>query len=129
MSTLNLVISNCEGRQVELEYKSLAEFFKVMDSEDADIPMLDDTVVTLDVAGMSFNEESLSDIGVSTVKSLCAWLDRFDDRVFNAVEKISSDDLYLEAELVEDEGSYYHMSLMGYDPDDLRLFAERKVAV
>ena len=38
--------------------------------------------------------------------------------------KLTKDDLLQEASLVEDEGSYYHMSLLGYSPSELREIAK-----
>lgn len=38
---------------------------------------------------------------------------------------ITKDDLYMEAECVEEYGEWMHMSLMGYSADSLREAAER----
>lgn len=39
--------------------------------------------------------------------------------------RITKDDLYMEAECVEEYGEWIHMSLMGYSADDLREAAAR----
>lgn len=39
--------------------------------------------------------------------------------------RITKDDLYMEAECVEEYGEWIHMSLMGYSTDDLREAAAR----
>jgi hypothetical protein len=38
---------------------------------------------------------------------------------------LDGDDLFKEAELVEEEGSYINMALMGYSPEELRSVAEK----
>lgn len=42
-----------------------------------------------------------------------------------ARHNISKHDLYMEADCVEEYGEWMHMSLMGYDPEELREAAER----
>ena len=41
---LNIVVTNCEGKYVEYEWNSIKEFVLDMDSDNENIPMLDDAL-------------------------------------------------------------------------------------
>ena len=45
---LNIVYVNCEGRHVEEEWESVEKFVSEMESDNIDIPMLDDYISTVD---------------------------------------------------------------------------------
>lgn len=42
MAMLNIIIINCDGKYVEYEWDSKEEFVKDMESDNENIPMLDD---------------------------------------------------------------------------------------
>lgn len=42
------------------------------------------------------------------------------------IKKYTSDELFMEAECVEEYGEWIHLDLMGYSADELRAFAELK---
>ena len=42
---LNIVVINCDNKYVEYEWNSIKEFVLYMDSDNEDIPMLDDPLV------------------------------------------------------------------------------------
>lgn len=48
------------------------------------------------------------------------------ENAYNTAKRLNltKDDLLQEANLVEDEGSWYHMSFLGYSAEELRKVAE-----
>ena len=52
---LNIVVINCDGKQVEYEWDSVEDFILALDSDNEIIPMLDDYLVKLDSDSENLN--------------------------------------------------------------------------
>ena len=98
-------------------------------AEDADLYIpagkaKDVTTVAKDLEGKGFLEVSRDVFNkVSAVKDTVS---RQFIELFQLITKLrmSKDDVIREAELVEEYGEWYHMSLMGYAEDELRAVAD-----
>lgn len=67
LDSVNMVVMNCDDRLVEYEWDSKEAFLKAMNSDEENIPMLDDSVNTLTIGTKCHNENDLNDIGITTV--------------------------------------------------------------
>ena len=52
---LNIVVINCDGRCVEYEWNSIKEFVLDMDSDNENIPMLDDALAEVNTDSDNLN--------------------------------------------------------------------------
>ena len=52
---LNIVVINCDGRCVEYEWNSIKEFVLDMDSDNENIPMLDDALTEVNTDSDNLN--------------------------------------------------------------------------
>ena len=67
LDSVNMVVMNCDDRLVEYEWDSKEAFLKAMNSDEENIPMLDDSVNTLTIGTKCHNENDLNNIGITTV--------------------------------------------------------------
>lgn len=52
---LNIVVINCDGKYVEYEWNSIKEFVQDMDSDNENIPMLDDALAEVNTDSDNLN--------------------------------------------------------------------------
>lgn len=52
---LNIVVINCDDKYVEYEWNSMKDFVLDMDSDNENIPMLDDTLVEVNTDNENLN--------------------------------------------------------------------------
>lgn len=76
LESVNLVVMNCDDRLVEYEWSSKESFLKAMNSDEGNIPMLDDAVNTLTVGEKYHNENVLNDIGITSVADVVKMLQK-----------------------------------------------------
>ncbi len=67
---LNIMVMNCDDALVEYEWDSKEEFLNAMKSDDENIPMLDDAVITVDTDNESLSEEDCREAGIYNVSDL-----------------------------------------------------------
>jgi hypothetical protein len=67
------MILNCDDIFVEYEWESKDTFLDDMESDNENIPMLDDPVITMYTENKSYNEEDCRDKGIYTVNDLVQW--------------------------------------------------------
>ena len=65
MKDLKMTYKNTEGRQIKAEYNTIMDFIDQMESDDIDIPMMDDTEVNA-----IFWENRLHEHNFNTIEEL-----------------------------------------------------------
>lgn len=67
---LNIMVMNCDDVFVEYQWDSKEEFLNDLKSDNENIPMLDDAVITIDTEQKSYSEEDCRDEGIYIVADL-----------------------------------------------------------
>ena len=70
---INIVVINCDDKFIEYEWSSGTEFLRAMESDDENIPMLDDRISTANVHGFICDANKLEELGITTVNDFVAW--------------------------------------------------------
>ena len=70
---LNITIINCDDKFVEFGWDSIKDFLKDMKSDKENIPMLDDTVISIDTENESYGEEECRYRGIYDVDDVVEW--------------------------------------------------------
>ena len=127
---LNIVYVNCEGCFIENQWESLEEFVAEMNSDNSDIPMLDDFIQTIDcdeceeLDNKNYEDFYTVDSLLEYVKNKLSSRGRLESIIINAIHKVFNESVcdfskWWQDEFETDYGFDTEEELKGFPEDTL----------